>query len=81
MLRVSLFINILWLRTKRFLVAAETTRGRVRHAAMGRARTSASYIGRHTTACVGNNMHASDLIAYLRRERQQMAFATYGVPA
>lgn len=81
MLRVSLFVNVLWIGAKRFLVRAEATRGRVRHAAIGTARTSMAYIGRHSTACVGNNMHARDLVQYLRRERQAMAFATYGVTA
>ena len=69
------------LKVKQFLVAAETTRGRVRHAAIGTARTSLAYIGRHTSTVVGTNMRARDLIAHLRRERQEMAFATYGVAA
>lgn len=81
MLRVMLTVNVMWMGAKRFLRAAETTRGRVRHAAIGRARTSWDYIGRHTSTVVGNNMHAQDLIQYLRRERQEMAFATYGVTA
>ena len=64
----------------RYGLWAIATGKRVRHAAAGRAKTSRFYGAMHYGARIGNH-GASDLIAYLRRERQEAAFATYGVVA
>jgi hypothetical protein len=64
----------------RYGVWALATGKRVRHAAMGRAKTSRFYGAMHYGARIGNHT-ASELIRSLKRERQEQAFATYGVIA
>lgn len=75
--RTALTLVVAMVVVRRYGVLALATRNRVRHAAIGRARRSWSYIGSHTKAIVGNNLHAGELVHRLRRERQDMAWRTY----
>jgi len=78
MLKVWLYIVALRIVLTRYGVWAMATGRRARHAAAGRARRS-SWTGLplHSGGRAGNHP-ATDLVAYLRRERQEAAFATYG---
>jgi len=80
-LKLRLSLVVLRMVFARYGVWAMATGKRVRHAAVGRARRS-SWTGAPLHSGYSAGAHpASDLIRYLRRERQEAAFRTYGVIA
>lgn len=76
-IRVSLRLIVVIIAFRRYGLHAMATRRKIRHAAIGRAKRSWSYIGSHTSTIVGSNVVASELVAQLRRERQELAWCTY----